>query len=81
MLLPGLTRSITLSQSQQQSNNAQSRGDHIVVIDPVNLCYRLQTLAKTESTGRDTSYASMYWPWLRTIDPDSGEKYGYQLQL
>ena len=52
-------------------NNAQSRGDHLVVIDPVNYGATLNA-AKTEADGRDTSYAAMYWPWVRTIDPDSG---------
>jgi phage tail sheath protein FI len=22
---------------------------------------------------RNTSYATMYWPWLQTLDPDSGQ--------
>ena len=72
MLLPGLTDQSHSSPITKAISNAQSRGDHMVIIDPVNYA-STQTQAKTESTGRDTSYASMYWPWLRTIDPDSGE--------
>ena len=72
MLLPGLTDQSHSSSITKAISNAQSRGDHMVIIDPVNYA-STQTQAKTESTGRDTSYASMYWPWLRTIDPDSGE--------
>ena len=72
MLLPGLTDASHSSPLTTAINNAQSRGDHLVVIDPVNYGASL-TNAKTEAGGRDTSYAAMYWPWVRTIDPDSGK--------
>ena len=72
MLLPGLTDASHSSPLTTAINNAQSRGDHLVVIDPVNYGDTL-TNAKTEAGGRDTSYAAMYWPWVRTIDPDSGK--------
>ena len=72
MLLPGLTDASHSSPLSTAINNAQSRGDHLVIIDPVNYGSTLNA-AKTEADGRDTSYAAMYWPWLRTIDPDSGE--------
>ena len=72
MLLPGLTDQSHSSPITKAISNAQSRGDHMVIVDPVNYA-STQVQAKTEATGRDTSYASMYWPWLRTIDPDSGE--------
>ena len=72
MLLPGLTDQSHSSPITKAISNAQSRGDHMVIIDPVNYASTL-TDAKTKASNRDTSYASMYWPWLRTIDPDSGE--------
>ncbi len=72
MLLPGLTDQSHSSPITKAISNAQSRGDHMVIVDPVNYA-STQVQAKTEAAGRDTSYASMYWPWLRTIDPDSGE--------
>jgi hypothetical protein len=72
MLLPGLTDQSHSSPITKAISNAQSRGDHMVIVDPVNYA-STQAQAKTEAAGRDTSYASMYWPWLRTIDPDSGE--------
>ena len=71
MLLPGLTDASHSSPLSTAINNAQSRGDHLVVIDPVNYGATLNA-SKTEADGRDTSYAAMYWPWVRTIDPDSG---------
>jgi hypothetical protein len=72
MLLPGLTDASHSSPISTAINNAQSRGDHMVVVDPVNYGATI-TAAKTEAGGRDTSYAAMYWPWVRTIDPDNGK--------
>ena len=72
LMLPGLTDQAHSSTITTAVSNAQTRGDHLVVIDPVNYASTL-TQAKNEAAGRDTSYAAMYWPWLRTIDPDSGE--------
>jgi uncharacterized protein len=72
MLLPGLTDVSYSSQITTAISNAQSRGDHLVIIDPTNYGATI-TAATTEATGRDTSYAAMYWPWLRTIDPDLGK--------
>ena len=72
MLLPGLTNASHTSTITTAINNAQSRGDNMVIVDPVNYASTL-TQATTQAGGRDSSYAAMYWPWLRTIDPDSGE--------
>jgi uncharacterized protein len=72
MLLPGLTNASHTTTITTAINNAQSRGDNMVIVDPVNYASTL-TQATTQAGGRDSSYAAMYWPWLRTIDPDSGE--------
>ena len=72
MLLPGLTDNQHSSPITTAISNAQLRGDHMVIIDPTGYAAQIPTV-KTEAGGRDTSYAAMYWPWLRTIDPDSGE--------
>jgi len=72
MLLPGLTDTAHTSQITTAISNAQSRGDHLVIIDPENFASNVVGAVGT-ADGRDTSYAAMYWPWLRTIDPDSGE--------
>ena len=72
MLLPGLTNASHTSTITTAINNAQSRGDNMVIVDPVDYASTL-VQATTQAGGRDSSYAAMYWPWLRTIDPDSGE--------
>ena len=72
MLLPGLTNASHTSPISTAISNAQSRGDHLVVIDPVDYAQKI-TAVETQAASRDTSYAAMYWPWVRTIDPDSGD--------
>jgi len=73
LLLPGLTNSDHTSQITTAISNAESRGDNLVVVDPVNYASTLVN-ATSQAAGRDTSYASMYWPWLQTLDPDTGDQ-------
>jgi phage tail sheath protein FI len=73
LLLPGLTNSDHTSQITTAISNAESRGDNMVVVDPVNYGSTLVN-ATTEAGGRDTSYAAMYWPWVTTLDPDTGNQ-------
>ena len=52
-------------------NNATFRGDNIAVIDGVRYGIGINSVIE-QASGRDTSYAASYWPWLQTIDPDLG---------
>ena len=52
-------------------DNAQNRGDFILVIDQ-NLYGTTVNNAVTAAATRNTSYAATYWPWLQTTDPDTG---------
>jgi uncharacterized protein len=72
LLTPGLFNSAHASQTTTAINNTQGRGDSIYVLDPI--VYG-STIAgtNTQAASRNTSYAAMYWPWLQTIDPDSGQ--------
>ena len=54
-------------------NNAQSRGDNLAVIDLRNYSSTISQVT-TEATSVDSSYAATYWPWVQTIDPDTGEQ-------
>ena len=71
MLLPGLTNASHTAQLTTAIQNAQSRGDNLVVIDPVNYAASLAN-AVTQADSRNTSYAAMYWPWVQTIDSSTG---------
>jgi len=73
LLLPGLTDADHSSQITTAISNAENRGDNMVVVDPVNYASTLAQ-ATSEAGGRDTSYAAMYWPWLQTLDPDTGDQ-------
>jgi hypothetical protein len=72
LLTPGLFNSEHTSQTTTAINNTQGRGDSIYVLDPVTYGATINQ-AVTQASSRNTSYAAMYWPWIQTIDPDSGK--------
>jgi uncharacterized protein len=72
LLTPGITNATHASQTTTAINNTQGRGDSIYVLDPVAYGSGIAD-ATQESNSRNTSYAAMYWPWLQTVDPDSGQ--------
>jgi len=72
LLTPGITNATQASQTTTAINNTQGRGDSIYVLDPVVYGSGIAD-ATNESNSRNTSYAAMYWPWLQTVDPDSGQ--------
>jgi hypothetical protein len=51
----------------------QSRGDSMTVLDLVGYGSNILPVT-TNATTYDTSYAAAYWPWVQTIDPDSGRQ-------
>ena len=73
LLLPGLTNASHTSQLTTAIQNAQSRGDNMVVIDP-NLYGASLTAPLTQAASRNTSYAAMYWPWVQTFDSGTGKQ-------
>jgi uncharacterized protein len=72
LLTPGLFNSAHASQTTTAINNTQGRGDSIYVLDPITYAASISATT-TQAASRNTSYAAMYWPWLQTIDPDSGQ--------
>jgi phage tail sheath protein FI len=51
----------------------QNNGNSMAIIDTVGYGQNVSTTAGSTS-GLDTSYAATYWPWLRTIDPGTGQQ-------
>ena len=70
--VPGLNKADHSSQITTVISNAQNRGDNIAVVDMDGYGTALATVV-TEAGGMDSSYAATYWPWVQTIDPDTGD--------
>jgi hypothetical protein len=69
---PGLTTQNASSQVTSLSSVAINRGDNIAIVDLVNWGAETATVT-TQAATFNTSYAATYWPWVQTIDPDTGQ--------
>jgi hypothetical protein len=54
-------------------STVQSRGDSMTVVDLVGYGSNILPVTINAIT-YDTSYAAAYWPWVQTIDPNTGER-------
>jgi len=54
-------------------NTVQGRGDSMTILDLVGYGSNIVPVT-TNALTYDTSYAAAYWPWLQTIDPNSGQQ-------
>ena len=68
---PGLYYSNYANQCNLIKNNTISRGDAIFIMDLVPYDTAINTVL-TNASGIDSSYAAAYWPWLQTVDPNTG---------
>jgi uncharacterized protein len=57
----------------QIQNTVQERGDAIAVIDLVPYNAQIGTVTSTVSS-YNTPYVATYWPWVKTIDPNTGNQ-------
>ena len=74
ILTPGLIDSGSFSSTVTSIiSNTQNRGDSIYVVDQ-NPYNSTVGNAVTAAATRNTSYAATYWPWVQTVDPDSGAR-------
>jgi hypothetical protein len=58
---------------QQLITMVQNRGDAMAVVDVVGYNSNIIPVT-TAASALDTSYAATYWPWLKTIDPNTGQQ-------
>jgi hypothetical protein len=58
---------------QQLNTMVQNRGDAMAIIDVVGYNSNLLPVTSNAATF-DSSYVATYWPWLKTIDPNSGQQ-------
>ena len=70
---PGLTSQNASSTVTTMVNTAVSRGDSIAVVDLVNYQANVGNVV-TQAAGFDSSYGAAYWPWVQTIDPETGQQ-------
>jgi uncharacterized protein len=57
----------------QIQTTVQERGDAIAVIDLVPYNAQIGTVTSTVSS-YNTPYVATYWPWVKTIDPNTGNQ-------
>jgi uncharacterized protein len=70
--VPGLLASTHATQTTAIVNNTIGRGDAIAIVDLVAYNSQINAVIN-QASGFDSSYAAAYWPWLQTIDPNTGE--------
>ena len=70
--VPGLSTQHQPAQVTSVMNTAISRGDNIAVVDLVGYNQPINTVI-AQAGGIDNSYTAAYWPWLQTVDPNSGQ--------
>jgi phage tail sheath protein FI len=74
LLTPGLIDSGAFATTVASIiSNTQNRGDSIYIVDQ-NPYNSTVGNAVTAASTRNTSYAATYWPWVQTVDPDSGQR-------
>ena len=69
---PGLTQQHQATQVNKIVNYTIGRGDAIAIVDLREYGSQINQVI-TQAAAFDSSYAATYWPWLQTIDPNTGE--------
>jgi hypothetical protein len=69
---PGLIRDFHTNVVDSLITKCRERGDTLAIVDTVKYGENLIPTINSTST-IDNTYATTYWPWLQTIDPNSGE--------
>ena len=70
--VPGLTQQYQAAQVNNIVNNTIGRGDAISIVDLRGYGAQVGNVIN-QAASFDSSYAATYWPWLQTIDPNTGE--------
>jgi len=73
LIADGTNFSSHVSVVTQLLSVVQGRGDSMTLVDLVGYGSNIIPVT-TNALTYDTSYAAAYWPWVQTIDPDSGRQ-------
>jgi hypothetical protein len=69
---PGLINEFHATAVNSIVNNTIGRGDAIAIVDLKGYGAQVNSVI-SQAAAFDSSYAATYWPWLQTIDPNTGE--------
>jgi len=70
ILLPGIISMKHTSVAAKAIDVCEQRGDCFVILDPVTYGNSISNVT-AEAKTRDSSYAAMYWPWVKVSDKQS----------
>lgn len=76
LVAPGLISSmggVAASAITSMITTAQNRGDMMILFDSSLYNSQIGTVL-SNVVGYDTSYAATYWPWVKTIDPNTANQ-------
>jgi len=71
LLLPGIISATHTTITAKAIDTVEERGDCFLILDPV-VYGSAVTTAASQADGKDSNYASMYWPWVQIPDADLG---------
>ena len=74
LTFPGLLNQHHSTQINAAISNTETTGDSIVVVDPVAYGTTSNTSVTGQADNLNTSYAAMYWPWVQTASPNTGQR-------
>tara|TARA_R110002020_G_scaffold127669_2_gene286339 strand:- start:91 stop:2313 length:2223 start_codon:yes stop_codon:yes gene_type:complete len=72
LMMPGIIDSQHSNLISKAIDICEDRGDCFVIVDPVQHGSSVGA-TKTEAGTRNSSYAAMYWPWVKMSDPYQGK--------
>jgi hypothetical protein len=70
---PGLVLSYHFSTLSLLDSVCNNNGNSMLIIDPIHYGQSISSTA-AEALNLDSSYSAAYWPWLKTIDPGTGQQ-------
>lgn len=73
LFTPGLFNSLNSTTINTIISNTQTRGDNLYVVDLVPYSTNTVSSVIAQANSINSSYAASYWPWVQTLDRDSGK--------
>ena len=71
--VPGLVRDLHSSAVNSLTTLCRERGDTMAIVDMLDYNANI-TEVVTEAATVNNSYAATYWPWVQTVDPNTGQQ-------